>query len=383
MKQYPKNLLLGHILFFFIGFAPFALINALWAEVPIFSSTLPEHSAIGSTIGFWYNWCNLFPFLYVFFAGKLDEYFSSLFLFIVAVVSTFLTGLYWDLIVNNHALGVIIFSLLSGFVGCTSMVTLFTFVKKYRRVYVSAVSVGMASSGFFTSFLALIQNVGHSPKFSPFVYFSILSLVLTLSVIAMILVPLCLRKEAPVETSSALLINGDEISTSTVQLIKRALEPLLNILLISVFYYFYMPGMLPYFANSFPNSDKIYSISNTVFQVANVVGRFFPALLVLNPSYLTGICFYLFEIAFCFSVIGPRYPGIFGDHGYVVVVISALMSLFQGYIATTVYMVVDFRISSATDQKKVTKWAALLNQLGSMTGSWSCYLLTNLGVFVD
>ncbi|KAL0215409.1 hypothetical protein P9112_007593 [Eukaryota sp. TZLM1-RC] len=380
------QLLLGYTLFFFIGFAPFAVINALWAEVPIFETTLIEKQAIGTTIGFWYNWANVFPFLYVLLSSKINDYITSIFLYIIGILVCLFTAFYWDLTITffskDYSIGIISASFAAGFVGCTSMVTLFPFVKKYNRKFVSAVSVGMASSGFVTSLLALIQDVGYSPRFTPTVFFIILACLMALATLSLLLTPIILETTAPLDTP----LLSPSIQTFTKPLTTKALFnqtkiQLLNIFLISVFFYFYMPGLLPFITIGFINRHRVYAWSNTLFQSFNLLGRFLPSLIVKDPSVFTTITGYLFYISLFFGAIGPRHPEIFGNYGWVIILISALIATLQGFIVTVVYMIVDIRIDDPHNQRKVTKWAALCNQVGSMAGSWSCFLVSKLGGF--
>ncbi|KAL0248734.1 hypothetical protein GEMRC1_003968 [Eukaryota sp. GEM-RC1] len=221
------ELILGFTLFFFIGFAPFAVINGLWAQVPIFEANLPEKEGIGTTIGF------------------LVQLGQHLPLYLLAVVLSLFTALFWDSSLpfwdsDTHSLGVILSSFAAGFVGCTSMVTLFSFVKQYNRTFVSAVSVGMASSGMLTSYISLVQKVGDDPIFGPRTFFLIMSFFLTFSLVSLIVTPLFLKKSNPYQTD-LLMVNGEEaedlVSTSSrMSLFQLATEPLLNIFFVSVFF---------------------------------------------------------------------------------------------------------------------------------------------------
>eukprot|EP00033_Pygsuia_biforma_P002255 GCRY01002499.1.p1 GENE.GCRY01002499.1~~GCRY01002499.1.p1 ORF type:complete len:512 (+),score=98.39 GCRY01002499.1:229-1764(+) len=195
MAECFQRTLIGYCLFFLIGVSPFLLINALWAEVPIFVAQF-DSGDIASNIGLFYNLANVVPLIYVLLVTKsqksrsassqsLADHFITSFLILLAIVDSFLICLFWRDKADGFFYGLMICTFLSGVIGCASTCVYFNLVGQYKQIFKSSLSAGMGGSQIITSLLAVGQNAGPNPRFSVEVFFFVVGFILLLSLAAL------------------------------------------------------------------------------------------------------------------------------------------------------------------------------------------------------
>jgi len=381
----------GYILFLILGFIPFSFINGLWAEVPIFIHETKEGNSIASLIAASYNVANIFPFLYVFLMSfvKISEKYSIIFFTLLGIVSCIVLGFFWK--GSTHVFGkdisiaLLVFSFTSGLVGCTLVLVLYAFASNYRRLFTSALSTGMGLSGIVSALLALAQNAGTHPRFSVAVYFSIIAFIMFLGLISFFVI---LWKQdnfkkptenvgINAETPLVDVQQGSKKYYEKKEIILAAASPIINQLLTSGMVYFVQPGLLPYLTQS----SQILLWMNNSYMVFNMLGRMATGAIHIWNCFLLNIFQgLLFGYMLLVAIIQHKN---FPVTSWILVPVIILFALLNGYTTTMVYIVVDHKVEEIELSKKIRRWVALCNQIGSLSGSYLCLLLISLHAFQE
>jgi len=169
--EFAKRLLTGSwgwLLAFFVGMGPWLVINGTFMEVALIEHDVPEGKAISSLLGTATQLGNVVPFLVVIIRQRTSVALSTI-IFIMnaaALVACALLAFCWTWQTTvpgwsgEHSTGLLLFTLLGGFVGTCSKVVLFPYASRLPGETISAVSTGMGASGLLPVLLGLAQSSG-------------------------------------------------------------------------------------------------------------------------------------------------------------------------------------------------------------------------------
>ncbi|KAJ4461983.1 putative riboflavin transporter 2 [Paratrimastix pyriformis] len=427
-------------LFFFLGFGPFLLVNALWAEMPFYVAQQPEKDSIATWVSSVYNIGNIFPLLYMAmmkYFPRIHDFHVLASLFILGIGASVLLAIFSQSVVGGISLILYMLTLVAGMIGCTGIVSLFAYASQFPSRLTSSFSAGMAGSGIVVTGIALLQGGGSTPAFSPGVFYVIVTILAALPVAALLLIEWRNRKAlregrvpfggeaAPAQTSAQAAVEvaplmsseeeagtgatpeatspdalagspalsdaeeGKAVTPAPAPLSRKALfvrcwGPLLNIFLTSFFTYMMMPGSLPYALKPFASYGILYETANLLFQVLGMVGRLSVGFFTFRwPSVLNGIQGGSYLFCFITAACGVAHAFLPTGAGWLVVVLVAAQAWLNGYIATVVYLLARERLDAAlvTENRTMARWLSLFNQWGCLMGTYFLLILVKAGVF--
>uniref|UniRef100_A0A7S4NN67 Battenin n=1 Tax=Paramoeba aestuarina TaxID=180227 RepID=A0A7S4NN67_9EUKA len=185
-----KDIAIGQLCFFFVGFTPFILQNAFLAEVAFWVNHTPEGRAIGTSITTAFvlgNLCSLFAMIIPMKMPSLSDRHLLVALDLAALLICFLIAVFWDADFDtNTSWVIIILSFLAGGVGNVSTLTLFSFVASYTHQMTYASNLGAGFSGLFAGLFAILQRPS-DPNYYPFWFFLIIAELILMGLIAFML----------------------------------------------------------------------------------------------------------------------------------------------------------------------------------------------------
>ncbi len=166
------SMFVPYCLFFILGFAPFATINSLWAQLVVFRNVVPERDQIGTYIGSVYNAANIFPFIYVALNHwrEIPERVAIPVVIAVGVAASAVLAFYWGETMHlytdadGHDVRVswmiYLATFISGAVGCLLGVVLYSYTARFRPFATTALSFGMGINGVAIQGLGVLQRIG-------------------------------------------------------------------------------------------------------------------------------------------------------------------------------------------------------------------------------
>ncbi|GIQ87354.1 hypothetical protein KIPB_009376, partial [Kipferlia bialata] len=355
--------------------------------------TLPEGDAISSTMTLCYNMANVIPLVMVLSRGKKTGGISDdrllLWLFVLGCLVCVALAGFWQVTLYNVSVVVLGASILSGVVGCTSIVHTFSFVAKSDPYYTSITSTGLTVSGILTALMGSAQAGMEEPQVSMF-WLLVLPMQLV-SVVSVILLgtervqgmckaeaPKSTRYENPVvSTRSWEWDQGVEAGCTTISLpLSAYLIPCAHMMWTSILIKTLTPSMLPYATERYDTDQAqvmsvlyvIFTAGNCMGRVASILNRGSPLTLNISQSIL------LATFAVCAIDTHLDVPAL-----YLYAEVAA-QSFIAGYTATIVYTMVTRPLYRAENglvhgplgveqDKAVKRWIGLFNQGGSLIAS--------------
>eukprot|EP01104_Vermistella_antarctica_P012135 TRINITY_DN3462_c0_g1_i2.p1 TRINITY_DN3462_c0_g1~~TRINITY_DN3462_c0_g1_i2.p1 ORF type:complete len:243 (-),score=36.96 TRINITY_DN3462_c0_g1_i2:49-777(-) len=165
-----------HLCVVVFGLSSWALINAIFTEVPLFVTTLPEQWTLSSYLSVSLQCANIFPFLHFLATTFLSDgreivpYSISISLLLLANVTVcVLLSFFWDVTYSNHSVGLIGITFLAGAVDCTSSLIYWPFISGYPASYIGALTAGESLSATVPALIGLIQQptTDQNSRFDP------------------------------------------------------------------------------------------------------------------------------------------------------------------------------------------------------------------------
>mmetsp|Transcript_44007 Transcript_44007/g.61859 ORF Transcript_44007/g.61859 Transcript_44007/m.61859 type:complete len:450 (+) Transcript_44007:147-1496(+) len=409
-------------LFAVLGVPSWIDLNGIYLQLPILLDVLPEGYSLPAYISISVQIANIFPVIYVYlFSGKnVKTVLGSL--FICSLFVSIFATLFWDWVVNDHSVGLLLVSFFSGALGSMYMVTLFPFASRFTPLHISAVSVGISLSGLLPIIIAIPQQPGSdSPQFGVGTYFSILSFVVCISLIVYGVVlgffsplltahkdkiaeeeeimerefeddlfeetaPLCEPGQSPEELhtkpSPEFPSLSDPLPTNAFQLFAQYWwEPLLPYFATLAwvnFLKYWLLGMYTYSVVCYQNGSSIIFWMNVGSFSGETIGRslcaFFPSSRrVLNVLVFLQSLLFLFVIICVFYGTGPLLPAPSG--GWVLVAFFSLYTLAFGYACTMHFILSPPLVNSEfpgaphNAAERACQHLGAANQAGALLGS--------------
>lgn len=174
------------LLFSLFGMSGWFVGNALYAEMPIFTScaqqataltctyTLPEGPQISSYINVMTQLGNIVPLMYRIFSSRCGTRatrlpIAILLSLLVGVAGALVGALYWDdsmfLLGADRSILLLVCALGAGTLGSMSSIVWWQFAAVFPEECTRSVSIGMALGGLFPTTIALAQNVGTNGQY--------------------------------------------------------------------------------------------------------------------------------------------------------------------------------------------------------------------------
>ncbi|KAG9395023.1 Prokaryotic membrane lipoprotein lipid attachment site [Carpediemonas membranifera] len=387
VKGFSLSTIIGCILFLTIGCAPFLIVNTLWAEL-VFLEELPEGDDISTILSNTYNVANIGLFLYglgQLFGSKFERFVRDdvfqVVLILIGLVGCTLLSFGWDVTIpiDGHRFSVIVYigSIISGIVGCFSMVTAFGLASKYRPVFTPWLSMGLSLSGIITALWSEVQ-LHVLPVRAVGLTFAGCGCALLLALLALLVIMVVPRpfQRAPVP---------EEEPAET--LLPRDTPPPLLVLAIPVVMqvvnaagvYFVMPGLLPYMVR--PYGASLQALYNAVYQVTGVVGRALAGVTLLHRVHVG----YYLAVYVCGMVLllgtvplGVNGPFIMQAEWIAQVSLLGALTVLNGFIGTVVYTMLNTDAVPPATRARVSRVISLGNQVGYAVGSVGCLAAVHL-----
>jgi hypothetical protein len=178
-----------------VGVAPWLLVNALFAQLPIFIAQTPESFNIASYIVLLTQVGNGVAALFVVFLTHRGAHWSlqqranvcARAICVILVLETTASAaiaFLWTATLGGHSVAILLATVCGGIAGCMSVILVYPFTAPLQPVATVAMSTGMGLNGFVTAILALIQAPSQENRFDTTTFFLIITAVLVLSLCA-------------------------------------------------------------------------------------------------------------------------------------------------------------------------------------------------------
>jgi hypothetical protein len=347
-------------LFTLLGFFPFLIINAVFAEIAFLIAAQPEGKSLGAILGLSFQLANISSFIYIYCAEKyrLPDTPALSVLSTLGLVVAILICALSPVTVNGHSVPLIVLVFMSGVVGCTGIVVLFGFAAKFDSKNTTFLSSGLAVSGCACALLSLIQT--YKPSFGVTAYFGVVVALMALSVASYFALLAASKKQSSTAAEDA--DQREELVVATTKNEYADLDrplvsakfPLAMMFLTATMTYFMVPGIEPYLVDS----DELLTWLANSYLVGNVCGRIVTAVpqLCTSRTHLSNLAQFI-----CMGIM--LLVGFLSHNGktaipFVMFVFSAL----NGYTNTMVYRSVHY-------SARVSRWASIANQCGALFGT--------------
>lgn len=211
--------LLVHVLACAFGLGAWVAVNGLWVELPLIVNVLPEGWELPSYLTVIIQLANLGPLLvtlmHKLYPGRLKEPIVIYSILSIGVVACVLLAFFWDettvVAGRQHSTAFFVITFFLALVDCTSSVTFLPFMTRLPAKFITTYFIGEGLSGFIPAVIALAQGVGMSrcdnssevagnqtrgnwtlqtvylpPNFSTEVFFSLLAVMMCISLAAFV-----------------------------------------------------------------------------------------------------------------------------------------------------------------------------------------------------
>jgi hypothetical protein len=328
---------------------------------------------------------NIVPVFYILVVSFIEirDVVSASVLVVIGAADCVFLMFFWSWSVNYRSWGLVVGAFVSGVVGCTMMLVIWSFTSRYRTIYTSALSGGLGLSGLIPSVVAIAQNAGSDPFFSPQWYFCFCLIVMCVSLFCLLFVvnttkgqALLRRIPTSVKVDGTLSINqSSQVASplpSKAKIFRIALSPILHQLWTSLVVYFALPGLPPYVF-----SQDSLRFAYLTFMIANTSGRMLAGkfvtkrFAVLNIFQSIILCYFISVACKVEYIYHPNF--------------SLLTAMFvfaavNGYTTTLCY--VDAADCVGQEHApRICRWVAIAEQTGSLGGQLMCTAAVAFGVF--
>jgi hypothetical protein len=263
------------------------------------------------------------------------------------------------------------------------MLVVWSFTSRYRTIYTSALSGGLGLSGLFPSIVAIAQNAGSHPIFSPQWYFCFCLIVMFVSLACLLFVintakgqSLLRRISTPTKVDGSTISINQSIQAASPQplsaVFQLAMLPILHQLWTSLVVYFALPGLPPYVF-----SQDYLRFAYLAFMVANTSGRIFAGKFVTKRFSVLNS---LQTIILCFFISVACQVDFFPHPEYSLLSAMFIFAAVNGYTTTLCYVDAAER-AGQENAPKVCRWVAIAEQTGSLCGQLMCTAVIAFNVF--
>lgn len=391
---------LWFFLYLGIGLTSWLLTNSLFIEVPSFAQTLPEGYAIASQMSLVIQFTNFFALIYVFFYDyiKISQKILILALQICSIGTALAIAFCWDIIWSNHSILLLIFSGLSGLVGCMSVVIFYPFASKSSPFLTSAISLGMGLTGLISSLLGIIQTIYSISVQNYFIFNALILVYSLLSFLVVIYLSKRRDNSTPTELSKIddCLINSniqdkefiddednksENFEITEIQKLSKSSHFLIASQLINCFIYYLLLGVVPYAVDEFENSSNLLSVMYIWGMTFGSIGRFLCtfAFFRSKSQILVISCLLIQYILGIFILIQCFFHVIDSYWIWSVIISYIIFSGINGYEDTLLYQIAAIIQSDVRNIEKITRYIGLSNQAGAFCGSILSFMLIEFG----
>jgi len=167
------------VLFQMFGMSSWWAGNAIFAQLPMLVTKLPERDALGSQLSMMVQAGNMFSIGYKIIEHHRGSINVDAVIHGMNQVSLYvlmLLALFWDHTVNGHSLILFALAVLAGGIGCLSDLTYWSVVMRHPPPCTKAVGIGMSTGNFFILGISVVQVGGRTPdnpRFSVATFFVI------------------------------------------------------------------------------------------------------------------------------------------------------------------------------------------------------------------
>ncbi|KAI6655507.1 Solute carrier family 52, riboflavin transporter, member 3-A [Oopsacas minuta] len=408
---------IAYLLFILFGLVSWTAANGALSESPVLTAILPECYKLTSYIVIIVQCANIGPLAYLLvwavvkLIWKKTHYLDIAVIYCIlcfAFITSIFIIIFWsqEVVIYDDVTVSIPFFILTGCLAvcdCTSTVLFLPFVALYPTPYISALYVGEGLSGVLPSLWALVQgsasrechqtgNPIKGLRFSPTIYFIVITVITTISFIAFTLIlflPL-VRRERNHMTTITVFKNSPETENTSETLVpsQRVLQPgeyktnyvaLVQYICIQVilcaFANSFLYSIAPYFTIPYGSSTFLLSINLTLIAVP--IGSFLGG--VIKPRATLSLwCMLATYLLICIWLIflsvliepKPLEGSLIGELH--VIVLFSLSGLIAGYLKVGVGV-----LAKKEGGPTFLLLIALGTQLGSFIGGLVAFLLVN------
>lgn len=327
---------------------------------------------------------NIVPILYILIVSFIEirDTVSAAVLIVIGAADCIFLMMFWWWSFSNRSWGLVAGAFVSGIVGCTMMLVVWSFTSRYRTIYTSALSGGLGLSGLFPSLVAIAQNAGSNPIFSPQWYFCFCLSVMCLSLACLLVVvntskgQSLLRRVPPVvKVDDTMSVNPSPQAApppTPPAMLRIALPPILHQLWTSLVVYFALPGLPPYVF-----SQDSLRFAYLTFMVANTTGRIVAGKFIMKRFSVLNA---LQTIVLCYFISVACHAEFISHPTYSLLIAIFIFAAVNGYTTTMCYVDAAER-AGQEHAPKVCRWVAIAEQGGSLSGQLLCTAVIACGVF--
>ena len=405
-----------YILFILFGLVSWTAANGVLSESPVLTAVLPECYRLISFIVIIVQCANIGPILYlvIWLVVRLSCR-KTLFLSLAAIYSTLIFALissicisiFWDqeVVISDLPISLAFF-ILTGCLAlsdCTTTVLFLPFVARYPTAYISALYIGEGLSGVVPSLWALVQGSPSSEcsqkgspiegvRFTPSLYFLVITLVTIISLVAFTLIILLPSARRERDKVSGVLFSDQSVASDTADRVvaeettsqrrNPSCDSFVNLvqyitiqIVICIFANSFLYSIAPYFALPYGSSTFLWALNLTLIcvPIGSLLGGLF------NPrSTLTLWCllaaYMLVSIWLIFLAVKgghkPMQGSLIGELH--VILLLSLTGLISGYVKVGVGVLAKNEGGAA-----YMLFIAIGTQIGSFVGGLAAFILVN------
>jgi MFS family permease len=374
-------LAIGYLLFFTMGISPQLLQNGLFLETAVFKNDVPEGRAISAAIITAFMVANILVLVYLLLQSfrPVDDKIFVWLIFAISVVDCVFVAFFWQQ--TTHLFGydwsyaLLLLSFVAGAAGNTSTLVFFAFASNYHPLLTTALSAGYGASSVLAAGIALLQRP--ISGFTTRIYFFVLLAGIAIGFLAYVIVMYhrlgkalkSSHQEVDEEgyqntmwdVDSGVTMAEKQPKATSWQLFKESFIPLFHMVWVSIITFF-VPGLITYMT-----SDQYrLTFLNGIFLVAPPLGAFLSGVLPCErPGIVnviqTVLAIYMFLPLL--EVTDDRIP----TSIWALYVLMAIVALLSGYNTTMLYLLFR-KYTDVRDLEKISRWAAMANQLGATIG---------------
>lgn len=416
--------------FFVLGCGSWLMVTALFGDLPVIYSQMPEGKALYADVDLAVQLANVCPIALVLFLPEFTRRHNRGFvsaLFVIAVSSAVLLAVAWDSTVvtrsgERSSWALLVASFGAGVVGSTSMVTFFPFAAEYGPTAITCLSAGVGACGLITQLLAAAQGVAEAGKhtannatatgveddadgslrFSVGVYFAIVTglvLVAAGGFVAILvddkleqLQPRHHLLESDSEEDAWEVMKSSRGAETTPQCCAKLLDDASEVasehrrLLLNTAFtcllQFSIPGMLSFLCDQTVDDGtkktQLFWLT-FVFFVGSLVGRFGPGISrVLPMEAANALQLLLWLYALWVSNLGHLEKtdpnGRFVPPMWLSTCLMFGFSVLHGYTVTVAF------VEAGKASQLASQWTGMVNQVGALCGALFTFILVHTGV---
>jgi hypothetical protein len=378
------------VFFFILGSASWILVNAIFLQLPLFITKLPEFYKLSYYLALSVQCGNVLVIIYMVIGylrhrkessvkGRFKEYVAIPLVVASACVVGILLAFIWNLTYNGYSISLWILTGCAGAVGALSNLTFWSYAATFKPFCMIGLSTGMGFSSVLPAILAAIQQPGTLDRFSCFVYFLLIALWVLFSLISFFILQYApwiksYRREIDMllEIPLSDLSDQERKSMSKGGASSTLFFSYLFILFVISCCNFFLPAVLSYF--TLEDDPRILTWILIVGMIGQPIGRCIHLVLQRWSPHksIPWILFLIQLILFSFYFILGKPLHIFP---WLLIALHFVFSFLFGFSCTLFFQRLSLVAESMARAQHFCRWLGCVEQLGACISSiLACFI---------